>query len=134
MINAVRYATPLSTDGPIFRDLRKVTFWEKEGDMTDLPRSGANFVYPELRSNVERVNMLRLKQLTLGYNLPEKWVKKFYFSGVRLFITGENIWTWSNYSGTDPEVVDMDTGIDGGKAYPLPEKWTFGCLLYTSSN
>lgn len=129
MINAVRYATPLSTDGPIFRDLRKVTFWEKEGDMTDLPRSGANFVYPELRSNVERVNMLRLKQLTLGYNLPEKWVKKFYFSGVRLFITGENIWTWSNYSGTDPEVVDMDTGIDGGKAYPLPEKWTFGLTL-----
>lgn len=129
MINAVRYATPLSTDGPMFRDLRKVTFWEKEGDMTDLPRSGANFVYPELRSNVERVNMLRLKQLTLGYNLPEKWVKKFYFSGVRLFITGENIWTWSNYSGTDPEVVDMDTGIDGGKAYPLPEKWTFGLTL-----
>lgn len=129
MINAVRYATPLSTDGPMFRDLRKVTFWEKEGDMTDLPRLGANFVYPELRSNVERVNMLRLKQLTLGYNLPEKWVKKFYFSGVRLFITGENIWTWSNYSGTDPEVVDMDTGIDGGKAYPLPEKWTFGLTL-----
>ena len=129
MINAARYESPLATEGPIFRDLRKVSFWEKEGDMTDLPRSGANFIYPELRSNVERVNMLRLKQLTLGYNLPEKWTKKFYFTGVRLFITGENIWSWSNYSGVDPEVVDMDFGIDGGKSYPLPEKWTFGLTL-----
>ena len=129
MINMARYASPFSIDGPIFRDLAKTSFWEKEGDMTDLPRMGSTLVYPELRSNVERVNMLRLKQLTLGYNLPEKWAKKIYFSGIRLFITGENIWTWSNYSGTDPEVVDMDSGLDNGKAYPLPEKWTFGLTL-----
>ena len=129
MINAVRYSSPFGIDGPIFRDLTKTTFWEKEGDMTDLPRLGATITYPELRSNVERVNMLRLKQLTLGYNLPEKWAKKLYFSGIRLFVTGENIWTWSNYSGTDPEVVDMDFGVDNGKAYPLPEKWTFGLTL-----
>ncbi len=129
MINAARYGTPMNIDGPMFRDLRKTTFWEKEGDLTDLPRVGASFVFPELRSNVERVNMLRLKQLTLGYNLPEKFNRKFYFSGIRLFITGENIWTWTNYSGTDPEVVDMDSGIDWGKAYPLPEKWTFGITL-----
>lgn len=129
MINAARYMTPMNTDGPMFRNLYKTTFWQKEGDLTDLPRYGADLIVPELRSNVERVNMLRLKQLTLGYNLPERWVKKIYFSGIRLFITGENIWTWTNYSGTDPEVVDMDTGIDGGKAYPLPEKWTFGLTL-----
>ena len=129
MINAARYGTPMNINGPIFRDLRETTFWEKEGDMTDLPRMGASFIFPELRSNVERVYMVRLKQLTLGYNLPEKFTKKFYFSGIRLFITGENIWTWTNYSGTDPEVVNMDSGIDGGKAYPLPEKWTFGITL-----
>ena len=129
MINVIRHVTPFNTEGPIFRDLTKVTFWEKEGDMTDLPRLGASSIYPDLRSNVERVNMLRLKQLTLGYNLPEKWAKKIYFSGARLFITGENIWTWSNYSGADPEVVDMDSGMDNGKAYPLPEKWTFGLTL-----
>ena len=73
--------------------------------------------------------MLRLKQLTLGYNLPESLAKKFYFSGIRVFITGENIWMWTNYSGTDPEVVDMYSGMDMGKAYPLPEKWTFGLTL-----
>ena len=70
MINVIRHVTPFNTEGPIFRDLTKVTFWEKEGDMTDLPRLGASSIYPDLRSNVERVNMLRLKQLTLGYNLP----------------------------------------------------------------
>lgn len=129
MINVARYATPFGIDAPIFRDLGKTTFWEKEGDMTDLPRLGASNVYAEIRSNVERVNMLRLKQLTLGYNLPESVAKKFYFSGIRVFITGENIWMWTNYSGTDPEVVDMYSGMDSGKAYPLPEKWTFGLTL-----
>lgn len=75
--------------------------------MTDLPRLGASSIYPDLRSNVERVNMLRLKQLTLGYNLPENGLKRFILvvlgclSRVKIFGLGQIIpgrirrwWIW----------------------------------------
>lgn len=129
MINALAYKSALGIQGPVFRDLRKATYWEKSGDNTTFPRLGAEMTDYLLRSNIEKVNMLKLKQLTLGYTLPTKYAKKIHFGGIRVFVTGENIWNWNNYSGLDPEVVSLDYGIDNGKAYPLPEKWTIGLTL-----
>ena len=48
---------------------------------------------------------------------------------LRLFASGENLFTWTNYSGLDPEVVDIRTGIDEGLAYPMARKWTLGLTL-----
>lgn len=129
MINAVRYKSALGSQGPVFRDLSEVTYWEKTGDQATFPRLGSNMTDYLLSSNIEKVNMLKLKQITLGYTLPEKYAKKIRFGGIRVFVTGENIWNWNNYSGVDPEVVSLDYGIDNGKAYPLPEKWTIGLTL-----
>ena len=78
---------------------------------------------------MELVNWLKLKTLTIGYTLPESWMKRCGLGELRLFASGENLFTWTNYSGLDPEVVDIRTGIDEGLAYPMARKWTLGLTL-----
>ena len=79
-------------------------------------------------SNLEHVSYMKLKTLTLGYTLNDTWRKKIGI-GIRVFITGENLFTITNYSGVDPEVVSMSSGQDSFEVYPLARKWTFGLTL-----
>ena len=78
---------------------------------------------------IEKVNWLKLKTATLGYNLPKEYSKRLRMEQIRLFISGENLFTWSNYSGIDPEIVDIRTGIDQARNYPLARKFTIGLTL-----
>ena len=112
---------------PVFVDLRKVSFWSKEGDKADFGRIGTYM--GSLRSKVEKVNSVSLKQITLGYDVPKPIARKFKFSEVRFFVTGENIFYKSNYSGANPEVISVYSGVDDGGQYPLPQKWTIGLTL-----
>lgn len=114
--------------GSNYTDLRKIDYWEKPGDNSNLPRLGAN-VYPKVRSNIENVHSISLKQITLGYDLPKKIAKKAGFGSVRFFGTIENLFYLSNYSGMNPELVDVYKGIDNGTQYPLPRKMTLGLTL-----
>lgn len=79
-------------------------------------------------SNVESVSYLKLKTLVLGYTLPEFIKKKIGF-GVRVFVSGENLFTWTNYTGADPESVGLITGVDNLGNYPLARRVTFGLTL-----
>ena len=69
----------------------------------------------------------RLKNITLGYTLPKHISSKFYADNFRVFISAENIWTITNFTGlSDPELVGV--GQYGfGKTYPLSK--TFSCGL-----
>ena len=49
--------------------------------------------------------------------------------GARLFVSGENLFTVTNYSGADPEAVDIVTGVDDATNYPLPKRVTLGLTL-----
>lgn len=109
-------------------DVSGKTFWQQAGDETDFPRYGST-VIAGLRSNIENVHNITLKQLTLGYNLPKNLANKCYLSGLRMFLTVENLFYLSNYSGGNPETVNVYTGIDNGESYPLPRKWTMGLTL-----
>ena len=119
---------------PILEDVRNVSFWEKEGDITDYPRkavysAGLQQFSGAVASNLENVNYVKLKQLTIGYNVPKKIVKKLKLSSVRLFFTGENLFTLTNYSGLDPEVVNLYTGVDDFSYYPLARKMSLGLTV-----
>ena len=128
MINAcyTSFTTPFPETK--MADYRKLKFWSQPGDDANMPALGYEAIY-KLDSNIEEVNYLSLKQLTLGYNLPKNIASRIGFSGVRFFATVENLFYLSNYSGGNPEVVDVYSGIDEGKAYPLPRKWTLGLTL-----
>ncbi len=118
----------LSSGGTLYLDYRDIRFYG-QSENPNYPRLGTEYNI-NVRSAIEKVNHVSLKQITLGYDFPKKWFTgRWKFSGARLFVTGENLFYLSNYSGLNPEVVDVYTGQDTGQAYPLPRKWTFGITL-----
>lgn len=118
----------LNKIGPKFIDYRDLNYWTEPGCNANLPKLGMNAVY-SMDSNIEKVHSMSLKQITLGYNLPERLVNKAGIAGLRFFVTGENLFYLSNYSGENPEIVDVYSGTDSGTSYPLPRKWTLGLTL-----
>lgn len=109
-------------------DYRKLRPWDGVNKKPNAPAWG-NSLSMNTDSAIEKVHHLALKQITLGYNLPDRISKKAGLSGVRFFLTAENLFYLSNYSGGNPEVVNIYTGRDNGDTYPLPRKYTLGLTL-----
>ena len=128
IINMYARSSLYGETDPVFYDYRGHSFWEKEGDDTDFVALGFNDE-SLLRSRLESVNYLRLKTLSLGYNVPAKVLKPVGLSGARIFFTGENLFMWTNYSGNDPETIDITRGQDTMSTYPLARKFTFGLTI-----
>ena len=118
---------------PVLVDLRKVNFWEKTGDNNamypKLQKDLNNVLFsPQVDQRVEKVNWLKWKTLSIGYNLPKKWIHHLGIQQLRFFISGENLMCWDNYSGLDPETVDLRWGEDRDY-YPLARKFTLGLTV-----
>lgn len=121
--------------GPIFTDYRNSSFWTQSGDNTDYPSIGGAYngyigQFDGLTDrDIETVGFVRLKQLTLGYNVPKNVMNRIGLESARVFFTGENLFLLSNYSGVDPETVDATKGFDNFDNYPLARKLTLGLTL-----
>jgi TonB-linked SusC/RagA family outer membrane protein len=98
--------------------------WKQPGDVTDIPRHGE---YTEFDSRLlEDASFLRLKNLMLSYNLPSGLMKKTGFiRGLRIYAQGQNLLTFTNFSGLDPEGV---TNVYAAQ-YPMSRQYTFGLDL-----
>lgn len=75
---------------------------------------------------VEDGSYLRLKTLQLGYTLPRELTRKAHFNRVRFYVSANNLFTITNYTGYDPEVNNY--GVDFGN-YPQARSFTFGVNL-----
>lgn len=76
---------------------------------------------------LQDASYIRLKNLQVGYTLPEKWTNKLSISRVRVFFSGENLWTLTNvWDLFDPESID---GGWSGNTYPLSKVLSFGVNL-----
>ncbi|MEM9896940.1 MAG: SusC/RagA family TonB-linked outer membrane protein, partial [Bacteroidota bacterium] len=76
---------------------------------------------------VEDGSFLRLRTVTLGYRIPKSVTKRLGISGARISAIGNNLLTWTNYTGWDPEVNfnnPLITGLDR-IAYPRARSYTF---------
>ena len=81
---------------------------------------------------VEDGSYLKLSNITLGYTFPRKMLSKIGISKLRLYATGSNLLTWTKYSGFDPEVSTMGSGLTPGVdfgAYPKSRSFVFGINL-----
>lgn len=82
--------------------------WRSEGDAahTDIPRALYGMGYNYLGSDrfVEDASFVRLKNLSVSYTLPKKTLEKWNINRLQVFVTGYDLFTWTNYSGQDPEV------------------------------
>lgn len=107
-------------------------FWEHPGDGAPYPanrmENGLYNFATNLASNAQRISYLKLQAVTVGYTLPEA-VRKATGFGARIFISGENLFTLTDYRGGDPETVDPYTGVDNYNAYPLSRRFTIGLTL-----
>jgi TonB-dependent starch-binding outer membrane protein SusC len=82
---------------------------------------------------IEDGSYLRVQNLTLGYNLPGNWLNRAKIASARLYISCQNLLTFSKYSGYDPEIGSFNksvilTNVDNGH-YPNPRMYTFGVNL-----
>lgn len=81
---------------------------------------------------VEDASFLKLSNITLGYTFPKQLVRKFRLSKLRIYATGNNLLTWTPYTGFDPEVSNMRSpltpGVDFG-AYPRSRSFIFGANI-----
>lgn len=87
--------------------------WQQPGDVTDIPRMVSANYRGDLRPSrfVEDGSYLRLKNLTIGYTVPASTSERIGFSRIRIYGSGQNLLTFTNYTGLDPEV---NTGADQG--------------------
>ncbi|ANQ51869.1 TonB-dependent receptor [Flammeovirga sp. MY04] len=107
--------------------------WREPGDVTDIPRATANDPNNNNRASnrfVEDGSYLRLKNVTLGYTLPKAFTKKVFIDKLRVYVSGQNLFTLTNYSGMDPEVnYAGDDGVRMGTdffTYPNARVYTAG--------
>lgn len=80
--------------------------WHKEGDVTDVPRALWNAGYNWLGSSryVEDASFVRLKTVSLSYTFSKAVLKRLQLSSLRAYITAENLFTFTGYTGQNPEV------------------------------
>lgn len=122
-------------DGGNSRDNKLATVldrWQKPGDITNQPRmgstGGARFLSTRF---VEDGSFARLQEVTLGLRLPGSLARAMRADNARLYVSGRNLITWSDYLGFNPDVnsngANSNTvmGVDY-YAYPLARTFTFG--------
>ena len=95
--------------------------------------NSSNIIYPSSYF-VEDGSYLRISQITFGYTFPKKWLERIKVSNLRLYFTANNVYTFTNYSGYDPNVssknddVICTPGFDS-RSYPMSRSYVVGLNL-----
>ena len=74
---------------------------------------------------LQNIGYCRLKNVTIGYSLPQKWMKKIKADGIRIYFTGENL---AYLSGLKSDYIDPELAMTGGelRVYPWQKTFIFG--------
>ncbi len=106
--------------------------WHGEGTSNSIPKMSTLRTNMNHRTSdlfIENGDYFKLKTMTLGYTFPKKWTDPINIHSLRLFVTAENLFTITSYSGYSPEIGYTDgnkqRGVDYAQ-YPMSRKFTFG--------
>lgn len=120
---------------------RVKNFWSLDNPNAEYPKLYSNDEYQPSTYMIHNGSHLKIKSVSLYYNLPvKKWKRNKVISEFQCYITGTNLFTFTSYKGYDPEV---NTGTEGGykvysanvlrgmdfTAYPSARTFTFGIKL-----
>jgi TonB-linked SusC/RagA family outer membrane protein len=103
--------------------------WSPENQGSSNYRTGGFSVAGYSSRTVEDGSFIRLKTVSLGYNVPKTILSKIKVKAVRVFVSGQNLYTWTKYSGLDPEVSTYNSVLTGGfdySSYPRARSVAFG--------
>ncbi len=132
LINANRYLFEGSSRKNLNQFASYANRWTLDNQTSDIP--AANGQGPAHFSDrvVEDGSYLRLKTVSVGYNLPSEFANRHRIKNLRLYASAQNLLTWTNYTGPDPEVSvgysTLTQGFDYA-AYPRAKTITFGLNL-----
>ncbi|WP_257018427.1 SusC/RagA family TonB-linked outer membrane protein [Winogradskyella pacifica] len=131
MLNVTRIDTEGMID-PKNQSIAVLNRWRQPGDITDIPRASfGNSDNSRVSTRfIEDASYLRFKTITLSYDLPQTIIDKLGITALKIYGTGENMFTITDYSGFDPEVnafggSNTVQGIDFG-TYPQTRNVIFG--------
>lgn len=106
--------------------------WTGEGSVNDARFPRYSFVDDNGNTRasdryVEDGSFLKIKDLQMGYTFPMSIIQRFKLSRLRVFAQVKNLYTFTEYTGFDPEISGgiFETGIDRG-IYPQARTWSFG--------
>ncbi|MEP0985548.1 TonB-dependent receptor [Ekhidna sp.] len=130
----------LGTGGNDNRRTDILNRWQQPGDMTNIPMLTNNgtiegidqqFGFIGTTQYMSDASYIRLKTITLSYNLPQSLLNNIGMKSVNVFVQGVNLATWSNFDGIDPEVVTNNntTGASSFGAYPLGRQFSAGLSI-----
>ncbi|MEJ6979701.1 TonB-dependent receptor [Pedobacter sp. P351] len=106
-------------------------YYTVENDDAEYGRPLMNAFGPRNYSTrfIEDASYLRLKTVNLGYNLPQRLVNKIKMANARVYLSAQNLKTWTNYTGPDPEVSTQNSSTTPGfdySPYPRTRMLVFG--------
>ncbi len=109
-------------------------YWTPANDGAQYQRPLANAANVRTISSrlVEDGSFLRLKTVQIGYNFPKSVLSKISISNLRVFASGQNLYTWTHYSGPDPEVSTKNSPTTPGfdySPYPRARVFVFGANI-----
>jgi len=116
----------------VFKDIWN-NRWTEPGQKASQPRvvGGARGTFNTQRSSryLEDATYVRLKNITLGYTIPSLYAQKVFMNSLRVYVSGQNLITFTDYTGLDPEIstetVVANYGVDQG-AIPQMKSIQFG--------
>ncbi|MCW3466905.1 TonB-dependent receptor [Chitinophaga nivalis] len=131
IFNALKYTglAPLVTGQGynLLADVKKA--WTPENTNTGIPRVTLGDRNNNFGTNsdfyLEDGSYLRIKNISLGYTLPDALIARTGLKKLRVYVTGNNVFTFTKYSGMDPEVGTDNYGIDLGR-YPQARSFLVG--------
>ncbi|MDG5492623.1 TonB-dependent receptor [Psychroserpens sp. SPM9] len=98
--------------------------WSQPGDVTDIPSpSAANRNSFASDRFLKSADFLRLRFASFGYNVPAKFLENTGLSNARVYVNGENLFTWTEWRGFDP------SSLGGQRSYPTPKTISVGFEL-----
>ncbi|MDR1762288.1 MAG: hypothetical protein LBR55_07545, partial [Bacteroidales bacterium] len=115
---------------------RRLDAWSEENRGSNEPADPnwfTNLTYFPNSAFIEKGSYVRLKNVTLGYTLPERISEKLHLQKLRVYVQGQNLITFTKYSGFDPEIGENQNlsyagpgfGIDRG-VYPQARTFVYG--------
>ena len=108
--------------------------WTPENSTSDIPRTkgyiGSAAGYSSYL--VEDGSYLRLKTVSLGYKIESDLIKRLHLKSAKVYLSAQNLLTWTKYSGSDPEVNTYNSALTSGfdfSSYPRSRTFVFGANI-----
>lgn len=106
--------------------------WQNPGDVATHPKPvyGGNLQSNKPSSRyLEDGSFLRIRNITLGYELPKSILSKIGFSRANVFVSGDNLFTFTKFSGLDPEVPSFGLAGLSDFRYPISKQYLAGLQI-----